>query len=104
MIDYELLTAAQVADILHLKPDTILRMASRNEIGSIQVRPRRRLFLSSHVDDYINSHIRTAPKKLDYRPQLPAPSRIPKNCSLKTEDTKAGSSDLRKEIRDLCHQ
>lgn len=96
----ELLTLSQVAAMLNLKRETVRVLARRGEIGSVLPTPRQRFFTRQQVADFITSRTIAVPKRLDCRPQIPAPSRIPKNRSLITEDAES-RSDLRKELNSL---
>jgi len=55
----ELLDVQQVADLLHVNPRTVLRMADRNELTALKVGKRWRFRLRD-LDAYLRRHLHTA--------------------------------------------
>jgi excisionase family DNA binding protein len=56
----EMLDVQSVADMLHVNPRTVLRMVEREELPAIRV-ARRFRFRRSDLDDYLRTHLSTAP-------------------------------------------
>ena len=52
----KLLTAKEVADLLGISKETVMRLARLEKISSIQVGPKLIRFKSKAVADYVASH------------------------------------------------
>src|SRR5437660_515499 len=58
-IEDELLDVQQVADLLHINPRTVLRMADRKELTALKVGKRWRFRLRD-LDNYLRAHLHAA--------------------------------------------
>jgi excisionase family DNA binding protein len=94
-----LLTVAEVAVMLRLRPGTIHRLVREKRLACVQATPRTRLFRPEHIDAFLQAQTREVPKPIDKnsRCRLPLPSPLRKKGGLKSSEGAARA--LREEMR-----